>query len=127
MVSAVVLGIVGGATTLAVIYLGWRLHKVMGEAVLWRETAKRQVTDLVTASENNRSLEAALNVLRAELKAQSDYMAALAAAHPELVGDYVREQLRKAGRLTADPRGPSALPAEPAPGVPSGGTGGRNP
>lgn len=97
-----------GVAAVTILALVWRSQRdrARNEADLWRETAKRQVTDLTTAAANAKALEGACNVLRDELKAQSDYLASLVSAHPDLAGDYVVEQLRKAGRLVG---------AQPAP------------
>jgi hypothetical protein len=82
---------------------------------LWQRAtnAKKRLTDdLVSASEQVKRMEESNRVLLEESKTASDYLAALANDHPDLVSGYVVSQLRKAARLTnhQHPQPPAAVP-----------------
>lgn len=113
--------IIGLSAAVGYAVLGWMYQRKKDEADLWRETAKRQVSELVTAAENNKALEAACHVLRAEKQAMDDYLQTVVEENPGLAGSYVRHQLHRAAAAT----GAQPAPARPAAGVPGGGGRGR--
>ena len=120
------LGLAGGA--ILFLWQRWKLERALDDVELWHAQSKRLTDDLVSASEQVRRVEEETSVLRNELKAQSDYLEALVRQHPDLVGDYVRQQLFRASRLTTPRAGAQpSLPARTTAPVPVRPGGKRNP
>ena len=111
------------ASTVAVLYLRWRLQKAEDSAHVWRTQARQlttQMTELAAAAREERTRqEGVIRVLRSQLDVATANAADAALADPAAADRFVRASLREAFGATdpaphADLPGPATADASPA-------------